>query len=172
VLVTGAAGFIGRHLVKTLTRDVPDVAVIGLDREFNMSGCAQQVVCDLSGSQAFQTIPALEPIDYVIHLAAQSDVDLSSLRPDIYIKDNILATSNLIQALASQESVKRFLLVSSAEVYGNTATLAAEADVPKPRSPCATSKLAQEYFVVCDRSPATSDRDLSPFQQLWTRAAE
>lgn len=148
ILVTGAAGFIGRHLIKALSRKVPDAFVIGLDRDAEITACNRRVVCDLSQTRIFQALEALGPIDYVIHLAAQSYVHFSLSRPDIYIQNNILATSNLVQALATQGSLKRFLLVSSCEVYGDTQSPACETDNLKPRTPYAASKLAQEHFVL------------------------
>jgi nucleoside-diphosphate-sugar epimerase len=148
VLVTGAAGFVGRHLIDELSRKAPDAQVIGLDREVDIPDCSRRIVCDLAGAQAFQTLQAIEPPDYVVHLAAQSDVHFSLIRPDIYIRDNVLATSNLVQALARHTSIKRLLLVSSCEVYGNTSMPAVETHSTRPRTPYAASKLAQEYVAL------------------------
>lgn len=148
ILITGAAGFVGRHLAKALSGSVPDVTIVGLDRDINMPDCDQRIVCDLADTHVFQTVQAAGPIDYVVHLAARSDVHFSLIRPDIYIRDNVLATSNLIQAFAQHRSIKRFLTVSSCEVYGNTPRPAVEADLPKPRTPYATSKLAQEHVAL------------------------
>jgi nucleoside-diphosphate-sugar epimerase len=91
-------------------------------------------VCDLSGTHVFGALDAVGPLDYVIHLAAQSYVHSSLIRPDVYVQNNVLATSNLVQALASQPSLKRFVLVSSCEVYGNTHSPAAETHRLKPRT--------------------------------------
>jgi nucleoside-diphosphate-sugar epimerase len=105
-------------------------------------------VCDLAEAHAFQTIQALESIDYVVHLAAFSDVHFSLIRPDLYVRDNVLATSNLIQAVARHSKIKRFVLVSSCEVYGNTLEPATEAHGFGPRTPYAASKLAQEFMAL------------------------
>ncbi|AGB21753.1 dTDP-D-glucose 4,6-dehydratase [Mycobacterium sp. JS623] len=148
ILITGAAGFVGRHFAKALARAVPEAVLVGLDRDFDMPGCHQRIVCDLADTHVFQTLQAVGPIDYVVHLAARSDVHFSLARPDIYIRDNVLATSNLIQALGQHRSIKRFLSVSSCEVYGNTPRPAVETDLPKPRTPYAASKLAQEHIAL------------------------
>lgn len=148
ILVTGAAGFVGGYFIDELSRKAPDAQVIGLDRDSNIPACSQRIVCDLAEAHAFQTLQAIEPPDYVVHFAAQSDVHFSLIRPDIYIRDNVLATSNLIQALARHTTIKRFLLVSSCEVYGNTSTAADETHPTRPRTPYAASKLAQEYVAL------------------------
>jgi dTDP-glucose 4,6-dehydratase len=146
-LVTGAAGFIGRHLIAALSES-PRTKIIGLDRRPDIPECDRHVVCDLTQPHTLPTLQALEPIDYVVHLAAQSHVHFSLSRPDLYVQDNVLGTSNLIEALASHRSIKRFILVSSCEVYGNTQTLAKESHVLRPRTPYAASKLAQETFAL------------------------
>jgi nucleoside-diphosphate-sugar epimerase len=148
VLVTGAAGFIGRRLIAALSESESRTKIIGLDRRQDIPECDRQVVCDLTQPYTLPTLQALEPIDYVVHLAAQSHVHFSLSRPDLYVQDNVLGTSNLIQALASHPSVKRFILVSSCEVYGNTHTPAKESHALRPRTPYAASKLAQETFAL------------------------
>jgi nucleoside-diphosphate-sugar epimerase len=149
ILVTGAAGFVGRHLIDALKRKVPGAVVIGLDRDPEIPPrCDRRIVCDLTHTRVFQALDVVGPIDRVIHLAAQSFVHFSLKRPDIYVQDNVLATSNLLQALAGQPSLKRFVLVSSCEVYGDTQSPAAETHPLKPRTPYAASKLAQEYFAL------------------------
>jgi nucleoside-diphosphate-sugar epimerase len=149
VLITGAAGFIGKHLAVALREQLADAFVIGLDRNPDMPGCDETIVCDLADADVLQTLPSLEPLDYVVHLAAQSYVHFSLQRPDLYIRDNILATSNLVQALAPHRSLRRFLLVSSCEVYGDAQAPSVETDLPRPRTPYAATKLAQEHIALC-----------------------
>ncbi|UUO03974.1 NAD-dependent epimerase/dehydratase family protein [Mycolicibacterium novocastrense] len=149
VLVTGAAGFVGRHFTASIRKQFADVFVIGLDRNPDMPGCNETIVCDLADVDVLQRLPAAEPLDYVVHLAAQSYVHYSLQRPDLYIRDNVLATSNLVQALATHRSLRRFLLVSSCEVYGDSVAPSVETDLPRPRTPYAATKLAQEHIALC-----------------------
>lgn len=149
VLVTGAAGFIGRHFVSSLREQFADAFVIGLDRNPDMPGCDETIACDLADMDILLRLPALEPIDYVVHLAAQSYVHFSLQRPDLYIRDNVLATSNLVQAMATHRSLRRFLLVSSCEVYGDSDAPSLETNLPRPRTPYAVTKLAQEHMALC-----------------------
>jgi nucleoside-diphosphate-sugar epimerase len=124
----------------------PDSIIIGLDRDPNIPCCAERIVCDLTHTRVFQALDAVGPIDPVIHLAAQSFVHFSLNRPDIYVRDNVLATSNLVQALASEPSLKRLVLVSSCEVYSDTQSPAAETHSLRPRTPYAASKLGAGIF--------------------------
>ncbi|GLY76519.1 NAD-dependent epimerase/dehydratase family protein [Actinoallomurus iriomotensis] len=144
VLVTGSAGFIGRHVVARLQSDGLDVT--GLDRRTgHISGdFIHKDLLDLRTDFQFQT--QLKSFTHVIHLAAEAYVPTSVTHPDRYVQNNVIGTTNLIEALTVAPHLRRFLLVSSCEVYGTTPAPVDESASPRPASPYAASKLSQEAF--------------------------
>ncbi|MEV0667402.1 NAD-dependent epimerase/dehydratase family protein [Actinomadura luteofluorescens] len=144
VLVTGSSGFIGRHVVTRLQSDGLDVT--GLDRRTgHVSGeFIHKDLLDLR--EDFQIQDRLKSFTHVIHLAAEAYVPASVTQPDRYVQNNVVGTTNLIEALAAAPHLTRFLLVSSCEVYGTTPVPVDESASPQPASPYAASKLSQEAF--------------------------
>ncbi|WNG84191.1 NAD-dependent epimerase/dehydratase family protein [Mycobacterium sp. ITM-2016-00316] len=147
VLVTGAAGFIGSNLVGALSEALPTARIVGLDREPNPGNYKRWLTVDLADKdEVRQTLATLE-VDLVIHLAAQAYVPGSLERPEDYVRDNVLATSNLLVALQERIVIPPIILASSCEVYGDQLDQTDEAVDPAPKSPYAATKLAQEHLI-------------------------
>jgi GDP-4-dehydro-6-deoxy-D-mannose reductase len=131
-LVTGADGFVGRHAVERLqSANVEPVAFAGDVRDAD--ACLAQV-------------RATRP-DAILHLAAIASVADAWRTPDAVTAVNVGGTRNLLEAVAEAAPDARFLLVSSAEVYGAVAESEQPIDEdtpPKPASPYAASKLEAE----------------------------
>lgn len=127
ILVTGADGFVGRHLMAQLGNAGVDAAAD---------------VTDLD--QVKRAVGAAAP-RAVVHLAARSSVGASwSGGTDIW-RVNVLGTVNVLDAVATAAPGARVLVVSSGEVYGETAERPAREDDPvAPVSPYAASKAAAE----------------------------
>jgi UDP-glucuronate 4-epimerase len=162
VAVTGAAGFIGSHVVERLL-DRGDT-VLGLDN-FDPFYAPQEKRANLtraSGSPRFRLTEvdvadgaalraALDayplPLDAVVHLAAKAGVRPSIADPVGYARTNVLGTQALLSE-AHGRGIRRFVFASSSSVYGNTAAVpfsesAAAAD---PVSPYAATKRAGELL--------------------------
>jgi GDP-4-dehydro-6-deoxy-D-mannose reductase len=140
-LVTGASGFIGRHLVAHL-RQVGD-EVIASDR----TGPGGADLAD--ADQARRLVAGARP-DVVYHLAGYSDVGGSWGDPEGAFRANATATLCLLLA-AREADVGRVLVASSADVYGDVAggTLPVAEECPlRPLSPYAASKVAAEYLAL------------------------
>lgn len=141
ILVTGANGFVGAALCKTL-RARGDHVVAAV----RQGACAGQVnVGNLGAGTDWR--PALAGCDVVIHLAARvhvmSDQEQDPLRA--YREVNVEATLNLAKQ-AVQQGVKRFIFVSSVKVNGESTTGRpfSSADTPRPYEPYGQSKLEAE----------------------------
>jgi len=159
VVVTGAAGFIGSHLVESLLADGYDV--VGVDgftdyyprplKERNLARARENGRFRLlEGCLQDLELPALlEGADQVYHLAAQAGVRASWGRDfAVYTEHNVLATQRLLEA-AVEAGVPRLINASSSSVYGDAATLPLREDaVCRPVSPYGVTKLAAEHLAL------------------------
>lgn len=139
-LVTGAGGFVGRHLARALTESGHDVFPCTID------------VNDASAVRA--AIDVARP-DAVFHLAAETFVPQSLQNPAQTYRTNVLGTAAVAQAIreyqASGGAPVRLLFTSSAEVYGSQPPQAyplAETALPAPANPYAASKAAAEMLLL------------------------
>ncbi|MFW9769245.1 MAG: SDR family NAD(P)-dependent oxidoreductase [Candidatus Thorarchaeota archaeon] len=154
VLVTGAAGFIGSHLVDRLLEQ--GYRVIGID---NMRTGAIENIADAMRSSSFIFLEEdvcdrnlgdkiWDDIDTIYHLAAISSVKLSVQAPFAVNSVNVEGTLNILD-IAREKKAKHFVYTSSAAVYGNPASLPVTEDAPVyPLSPYAASKLAAEMYCI------------------------
>ncbi|MCG6987887.1 MAG: dTDP-glucose 4,6-dehydratase [Gemmatimonadetes bacterium] len=125
-LVTGGAGFIGSNLVRHIVTTRADAEVVNLDAltyAGNLESLADVeeeprhrfVHGDISDGDRVADVMA--GVDVVLHLAAESHVDRSILSDALFVRTNVLGTHTLLAA-ALQAGVKRFVQVSTDEVYG------------------------------------------------------
>jgi nucleoside-diphosphate-sugar epimerase len=151
VLVTGAAGFIGSHLVRALLARGDEVAAIdnlstGLARRLDPVREEIEVVDgDILDRAALAAAAA--GCDAVLHEAAIPSVARSVEDP---VATNAAATEGTIQVMlaAASAGCRRVVLASSSAVYGSSPHLPRrESQVPAPRSPYAASKLAAEAYI-------------------------
>ena len=145
VLVTGASGFTGRHLVTKLRAAGHRVAGTTARHE-NAFGHPGLRACDLADAAGVRDLVADVRPDAVIHLAAISFVPHADAA-EIY-RVNVLGTENLLRALAALEKPpRRVIAASSANVYGNPAVDPVdESACPRPVNHYACSKLAMEHI--------------------------
>ncbi|MEJ2632450.1 MAG: GDP-mannose 4,6-dehydratase [Acidihalobacter sp.] len=143
VLVTGASGFTGRHLIQALKREGCRVVALGL----RASEADVSIQCDLTDSDAVRKALSTCSPTYVVHLAALSFVAHGD--PEAFYRVNVLGTLNLLEAVAGQDaSPKKILIASSANVYGQPdQSVLDEQTCPAPVNHYACSKLAMEHMV-------------------------
>src|SRR5437660_5044802 len=154
-LVTGAAGFIGSHLSETLVQQGD--SVLGIDcftdyyprrikaanlRRLRTKKNFRFVEADLSSARLS---PILIGVENIFHLAAQPGVRASWGKSfSHYVKDNIVATQRLLEAV-KEAPIKKFVYASSSSIYGDSELLPTPEDsLPKPVSPYGATKLAGE----------------------------
>ena len=157
-LVTGAAGFVGSHLVDVLLLN--KVRVTGFD---NLTTGSRQNLDNAEMDEAFTLIEgdirdshaigeACNNCDIVFHLAAVTKVAESVRNPQKYTDINVTGTQNVING-AIQAQVKRVVFASSAAVYGTPETVPISEDATtQPLSPYGSSKLKGEQL--CQKAAA------------------
>jgi dTDP-glucose 4,6-dehydratase len=159
VVVTGGAGFIGSHYVRTLCAGGypawADAEVVVLDaltyaghRE-NLDAVADRITL-LVGDVADRDVAdaALAGADVVVHFAAESHVDRSILGAEAFVRTNVLGTQQLLDS-ARRARVGRFVHVSTDEVYGSITSGSWPEDHPLgPNSPYAASKAGSDLLVL------------------------
>ncbi len=158
VLVTGGAGFIGSNYIRYFLREHPGDEIVNLDlltyagNLLNLEDIAQDtryriVRGDIADPQVVEKVFA-EGIDAVVNFAAESHVDRSIEDAGVFIHSNVLGTQTLLSA-ARKYGVKRFVQVSTDEVYGSLGPSGAftEGTPLAPNSPYAASKAGADMLV-------------------------
>ncbi len=158
LLVTGGAGFIGSNFIHLLLDKKPDWNLICLDaltyagNLANLQACLEHprftfVKGDIADPKTVSEVFA-RTIDGVVNFAAESHVDRSIMGCAEFIRTNVQGTQVLLDA-AKQHSVRRFLQISTDEVYGSLgpAGYFTETTPLAPNSPYSASKAAADLLV-------------------------
>lgn len=152
IFVTGGAGFIGRHLVRSLLKSNHEVSIFENFTNSNINEI-QDIVNDgtkiIKGDlNNFKLLKkSLRNIDVVIHLAAKIDILESIKHPELSHKINVIGSMNLLKACV-ETNVSGFIGASSAAIYGNPKKLPVkENSTPNPVSPYGAEKLAMENYI-------------------------
>ncbi len=161
LLVTGASGFVGGHLLEFVRTAHPSVEVFALVRphggahgETPAGVAVAEVNLDDAASVA-DVVSSARP-DAVVHLAGQSSVHESWIDPGGTLRTNVLGIVNLMDGLRAAGRPARVLVVGSADEYGvvDPASLPVREDHPRrPVSPYAVSKVAQGLLALEYASP-------------------
>ena len=158
LLVTGGAGFIGSNLVRCLLAET-DVRVVTLDALTYAGNLANLADCldsprhtfvrgSITSADLVAHLLQAYRVDGILNLAAESHVDRSILGPRLFVETNVEGTLTLLCA-ARAAGVRRFLQVSTDEVYGSLGPTGAfrEGTPLAPNSPYSASKASADLLV-------------------------
>ncbi|KPK39139.1 MAG: dTDP-glucose 4,6-dehydratase [Omnitrophica WOR_2 bacterium SM23_29] len=156
ILVTGGAGFIGSNFIRHILNKSPDYEVVNLDK-LTYAGNLDNLkdieknpnyafikgdICDVKVVEK-----AIKGCDCLLNFAAETHVDRSIHNASNFITTNVHGTYELLEA-ARKNKLKRFIQISTDEVYGSIESGSFSEDSPlKPNSPYAASKAAADFLV-------------------------
>jgi dTDP-glucose 4,6-dehydratase len=161
VLVTGGAGFIGSNFVRYALDAHDDWRITTLDK-LTYAGRLENLHDVMSHprhtfvrgdvADAAVAAPLVQQSDIVVHFAAETHVDRSLMHAGEFITTDVFGTFVLLEAARESKRIRRFIQISTDEVYGNVPEGASrETDELKPRNPYSASKagadrLAYSYY--------------------------
>ena len=150
--ITGGAGFIGRHLIKSLLKNSHEVTIyedFSNSNKNNIEDICKDGALLIIGSLTDYSLleKSLKDFDFVIHLAAKIDILESIDNPEITNKINVEGTINVLRACV-KNNIKNIVAASSAAVYGNTKIIPVTEDsIPNPVSPYGADKISMEFYL-------------------------
>jgi UDP-glucose 4,6-dehydratase len=155
ILVTGGCGFIGSNFINYYKNKYNNIKIYNLDK---IDYCSNKedikhdelFICNLNNKEFITYILNLYNIDTVIHFAAQTHVDNSFGNSINFTIDNILGTHNLLECCREYNKIKRFIHISTDEVYGevdidNEGCI--EKSILNPTNPYAATKAGTELII-------------------------
>lgn len=157
ILVTGGAGFIGSNFIRFYLKKHSHDTIINLDKLTyagnlkNLTGISKNpryrfVKGDIANTPLVSAL--MKKVDAIIHFAAETHVDRSIKSSDAFIKTNIVGTNVLLKS-AIDNKIKRFLHISTDEVYGSIKKgFFTEQSLLKPSSPYSSSKAGSDLLAL------------------------
>jgi len=158
IMVTGGAGFIGGNFIRLVLDRHPGYSIINFDK-LTYAGNLESLK-DIEPNPDYGFLPGdicdpervaeamSQGVDAVVHFAAESHVDRSIVDAQAFVRTNVLGTQTLLDA-ARRYKVKRFMHVSTDEVYGSLGASGyfTEETPLAPNSPYAASKAGSDLLV-------------------------
>ena len=155
VLVTGGCGFIGSNFIRHVLKKYPDYKIVNLDKltyagnldnlkDVEKNPNYSFVKGDICDPEIVETVT--KDIDYVVHFAAESHVDRSIIDAGVFVKTDVIGTYVLLEK-ARKHNIKRFVCISTDEVYGSIEKGSFKETNPlNPSNPYSASKAGAELI--------------------------
>lgn len=149
VLITGAGGFLAGYAARAFGAAGWDCVGIGRSDPYGQAGLYSSFhTTDLESSDRMATLIDRYQPSVVLHFAGPASVAASMARPQADLRDHIGPIGNVLEGMRLAGRGSRFVLISSAAVYGNPQSLPVDEDAPlRPVSPYGFHKLMQETLV-------------------------
>lgn len=154
VLVTGAGGFIGSHLIERLVRDGHEVRALIRYTGRGDQGNLGDLPADIRASLEVVRGDLKDPVsvreavggrEWVFHLGALIAIPYSYENPYDFVQTNVLGTAHVLDACRSSSTLERLILTSTSEVYGTARRVPIDEDHPlRGQSPYAASKIGAD----------------------------
>jgi dTDP-glucose 4,6-dehydratase len=156
IIVTGGLGFIGSNFVNYLVDNTNhDVIVVDkMTYASNINNINQEKIKLIVKDICDVTTDDLGDFDYIVHFAAESHVDNSISNGLPFVKTNVEGTFNLLEVSRKNKNLKKFIHISTDEVYGDMAEhfalnhSATETDCLKPSSYYSSTKASSDMLVM------------------------
>lgn len=157
ILITGADGFVGSHLVERFLEENCNVRAFVFYNSFNKLGWLDTLEAEkirkidiFSGDiRDYNMVNnALKKVDIVCHLAALIGIPYSYVAPESYVDTNIKGTLNVVHA-AKNKNLKKIIITSTSEAYGSAIYTPIDEKHPyQPQSPYSASKIAADAIAL------------------------
>ncbi len=147
ILVTGATGFIGSHLIQKLSEHEVYVIVRHTTKESVIPKNVKVVNADILDIHSLHNAVKIAQPEIVIHTAALTPVRKSFDNPHVFSEVNYFGTMNMVHAALKSPCLKRFIYASTAEVYTPETRYIFETDELTGSTPYGVSKVAAELYV-------------------------
>ena len=152
ILVTGGCGFAGSHIVNKLNEHPGNVVIIidnlgyAADLGRLTGSLSNFIFWDFSKPARYrELLDKLGPIDYVVHNGAESHVSNSIVNPRKFVESNVIGTLNILE-LSRMLQPRRFIYISTDEVFGEVHEAQGVNDKLNPGNPYSATKAGGEYL--------------------------
>jgi UDP-glucose 4-epimerase len=147
-IVTGGAGYLGRHIVQALIEDDSEVLIIDEspeDLRFNLSKNPQVLQASITDKRLESMLEGIDQVQGIFHAAAKKSISESISAPEKYFQNNTYGTERIVE-ICYKLRIKNIVFTSSAAVYGNinSSYPIKETELAKPINPYGLSKLLAE----------------------------
>jgi dTDP-glucose 4,6-dehydratase len=170
MLVTGGAGFIGANFIRHIADEYPHLTVVDkltyAGNKKNLLPGVKFVRRDICSRRMSKLV---KECDMVVNFAAESHVDRSIHGASVFLKTNVFGVHNLLELCRVND--KKFVQISTDEVYGSVNRSSKETDVLNPGNPYSASKASADMLVLSyvntyglDASITRSSNNYGPFQ--------
>jgi len=152
ILVTGGCGFIGSNFINYFKTKNPDSFIVNIDK---IDYCSTKndinhdnlVIGNITDANLITSILNDYKIDVIVNFAAQTHIDNSFIKPLDFTNDNVVGSHILIDCVRRYGKIKKFIHISTDEVYGDVDVECNEGEILNPTTPYSATKAAAEHII-------------------------